>query len=136
ALASMPRRAALRWAISWPLARWLRRNGGGFDAVHCHGAWQLGGLVAALPGMNAVPRVLTPHESLTRFDIDQTSSPLNRLAKELLKPAIVAGYRCIVMSSALEARDSLAGAARAKAAIVPHPVYDESRHSVPNARRG
>jgi len=121
-----------RWGISPAMARWLAIHGKEFDIIHCHGAWQLATLVA-LYGGGGAKRALTPHESLTGYDIAQTRTPLMGTLKRYLKPRMVKKFDVLFFASMLEATDSMPAAA--KAAVLAHPVFDE-RAAPPPARDG
>ncbi|MHA1568998.1 MAG: glycosyltransferase [Alphaproteobacteria bacterium] len=130
---AMARSAALGWGVGLGLTRWFRANRRRFDIVHCHAAWQWMSFLAALSRGPAL--VLTPHEALTAFDVAQTTRAPMKLAKSILKPILVRGFDRIVMSSSLEARDSLgAGRDAAKAVVVHHPVHDERGAALPSPR--
>lgn len=132
---------AKRWAIGWDLSRWLTRARHGFDIVHCHGAWQ-GSTVATLgrrPHRQSC--VLTPHESLTDFDIALARNVVTRLAKRWLRPRFLREFDLIVAASALEAKDSVPVGIAARSTVIRHPVYDEQAHrpvahSLPPAAEG
>jgi glycosyltransferase involved in cell wall biosynthesis len=124
------------WGASLPFARWIHRNRGHFDLVHCHGAWQMATMVAILPpARRRPPVVLTPNESLTDFDLAQTPDPRTRLIKPRLRRYYARRIGLYIMASALEARDSRSGgpAATGRAAIIPHAVWDD-RAPLPSPR--
>jgi len=119
-------RFGARWGVSFGLGWWLLRRAHSFDVIHAHGAWVLGAVIAVAFGALARrKRALTPHEALTRFDIDRTPRRLTKLGKRLLLPFLLRGFDLFVMSSRLEARDSLDDRALARAVVAFHPVYDE-----------
>jgi glycosyltransferase involved in cell wall biosynthesis len=133
ALARLLGTRGARWGISPALARWLVAHGKAFDIIHCHGAWQLATLVA-LYGGGAAKRVLTPHESLTGYDIAQTRTPLMGPLKRHLKPRILNNFDSVIFASALEAADSVTAGMAAKSTVLAHPVFDE-RAAPPPATR-
>lgn len=118
------------WGVSFGLARWIRRNYRQFDLIHCHGAWQMVTALAARRAGNGPPVVLTPHESLTDFDIAQSSSPLTGALKKWLRRYYGRHIDLFVMSSQLEARDSLPAVVEpsGRVAVIPHPVFDETKN--------
>jgi len=117
------------WGISLDLARWITRNDRHFDIIHCHGAWQMATLLAAHRAGSGPPVVLTPHESLTDFDLAHSSNAVTGRLKKRLRPYYGRRMALFVMASRLEARDSLreGTAGSDRVAIIPHPVYDETR---------
>ncbi len=119
-------RRAVRWGISPELNAWLFKHAGYYDVIHTHSCW-VWTSVAAVRAAKAAgkPVVLMPHESLTRFDINNASSTLLRWAKWLLRDWYVRKADRIIVSSDLEARDSLL-ADYPRTEIVPHPVFDET----------
>lgn len=113
---------ARRWAISFPMIVRVLRSTARFDVVHAHGAWTftaLAGLVAARVSRRSA--VLSTHEALTEFDIAK-SSPVLRVVKRLLRRLYVRTFDLIVVSSGLEARDSLPGGSGGRILVAPHPV--------------
>lgn len=122
---------AERWGVSLPMARWIIGNRKQFDLIHCHGAWQMGSWVATL--LNRRRKVImTPHESLTDFDIAQ--SPTRRAArrKRRLKRRYLGRIDLFTVASNLEARASFPpeGGMKGGIAVIPHPVHDESRRKL------
>jgi hypothetical protein len=75
---------------------------------------------------------LTPHESLTKFDIAQSPNALTKFLKPRLKARFLKKFDLFVMSSSLEARDSLPAdiAASPRNAVISHPVYDDISHTL------
>lgn len=115
-----------RWAVSPALAGWLGRFAGRYDLVHIHGAWglsQLAGLLASR--MHRLPCVMSPHEALTKFDIQ--GDDVNRLrpvVKRAMKWLYLRNLSLIVFSSPLEARDSLPEQELTRATVIAHPLRD------------
>ena len=136
-LISQFRRKSAVWGISPALARWVLAVAADYDIVHCHGAWQLPPLVAIAARRRAgTPIVLTPHGSLTDYDVGQTPTRAMWVGKKLLKPMLIRGFDCITAASELEGVDSippeLRGSTRCE--VVPHAVYDE-QVPLPTPRR-
>jgi glycosyltransferase involved in cell wall biosynthesis len=113
-----------RWALSAHLSAWTLRELRRYDLVHVHSAWGAAQIVA-LQAARCVgrPCVMTPHESLTQFDIENSGLVPPRL-KYALRRHYLAKLSLIVFSSSLEARDSMLDGARAKTVVIPHPVTD------------
>lgn len=127
---SPPSARALSWGVNRPLADWIRREAKGYDLVHCHGAWQMATLLATVVARRHQVLALTPHESLTRFDVEQTSALWLRVAKTGLRRRYLNRFHLIAMASGLEAADSVPPDMDRPGSIkiIPHPVYDETAH--------
>jgi glycosyltransferase involved in cell wall biosynthesis len=117
------------WGVSFGLARWIKQNYHHFDLIHCHGAWQMVTFLMARRAGNGPPVVLTPHESMTDFDMAQSSSPVTGILKRRLRRYYGRRIDLFVMASHLEARDSLPEGIDGsdRIAVIPHPVYDETK---------
>jgi len=124
------------WGVSAGLSRWIKQNYRDFDLIHCHGAWQMVTYLMARRAGSGPPIVLTPHESLTDFDVAQSSSLLTRGLKKWLRRYYQDHIDLFVMSSNLEARDSLptGQAGSNRVTVIPHPVYDQSKHQPTQTR--
>lgn len=114
-----------RWGASLPMMRYLWRRIPSFDVIHLHAAWSLTTLVSAVRARIAgVPTVLTPHETLTGFDIDVSRSRWRARQKQLVGAQLVRLIDVVLFSSAIERRDSpIARATDSR--VVAHPVVDE-----------
>lgn len=120
---------ARSWGMNRAMAGWIRHESRQYDIVHCHGAWQMATLLATLAGRRArQASVLTPHESLTQFDIDQSSAGWLRRVKKHLRRRYLRRFDLIVMSSHIEAEDSIPPDMDRPASltVISHPVYDET----------
>ena len=120
---------ARSWGMNRAMAGWIRREARNYDIVHCHGAWQMATLQATLTVRRKRQAiVLTPHESLTRFDIDQSSAGWLRVVKKRLRRRYLKRFDLIVMSSHIEAEDSIPPDMDRPASltVISHPVYDET----------
>jgi glycosyltransferase involved in cell wall biosynthesis len=119
---------ARRYGVSLPLMRYVASRMGEFDVVHLHGAWLAGSLAAVLGSHRAGSDrrrplvVLSPHETLTRFDLAQSRSPVTRTLKRLGRRTIERRLDAIVYSSELERRDSAHDSERLRGFVVHHPV--------------
>ncbi|MGI8730736.1 MAG: glycosyltransferase [Solirubrobacteraceae bacterium] len=117
---------ARRWGISIGLCRWVMRHAGRFDIVHVHQTWglaQVTALVAAIVWRR--PVVVTPHESLTNYDVDREKT----FVKSLLKRWYLRAAGRIEVSSPLEQDDSVPPRHLGKSQVVPHPL-EESETSI------
>ncbi len=114
---------AYRWGLSPAQATWTARHVGDFDLVHVHGVWGIGPLSGLAAGrMAGKPIVVTAHESLTAFDINDSRSAARRRQKLFLKSVYLRYATLFVLTSVLEARDSLPPWARQR--TVHYPVVD------------
>lgn len=125
-----PAGAAYRWGMSPAQIAWTARHVSDFDIVHVHGVWGMapvGGLLAGR--MARRPIVVTPHESLTTFDIDGSRSRARRRQKLLLKRLYLRHTTLFLLTSQLEASVSLPPAAQQR--IVPYPLFDDTAAELP-----
>ena len=133
--ARWPQDLTYRWGISPAQIAWVLRNVGTFDLVHIHGAWgvsAVGGLAAARLGSK--PIVITAHESLTTFDIEGSRSPARRRQKLLLKSWYLRHTTLFLLTSALEASESIPATALQR--TVAYPVVDGDTRPPPLHPRG
>ena len=126
------------WGLSPRLAWWLIRNLRKYDVIHLQYVWCLTSIVGALAGRLAgVPVVMTPHESLTDFDVEVASRhPLLKLTKRLLRPVMFRNVDQLIFMSKLEQKDTPAGsvpAAIVSHAVLEHPVSGPAPESIPEA---
>jgi len=114
-----------RWAISPKLISWLCRHLREYDVLHIHATWGLSQLAGVLlaTGLQR-PCVITPHEGLTSFDLEQSGDPIRSAAKRVAKHFYMRRAALLVFSSAIEARDSLPSRTAARAVVIPHPLRD------------
>lgn len=120
---------ARSWGLNRAMAGWIRREALQYDIVHCHGAWQMATLLATLTvRRKRQASVLTPHESLTQFDIDQSSAGWLHIVKKRLRTRYIRRFDLVVMSSHIEAEDSIPPDMDRPASltVISHPVYDET----------
>lgn len=137
AFAPLARPAGLadRWSVSPAQVRWIVGHARRYDVVHLNGIWGVG-LLAGLAVARAagVPRVVTAHESLTVFDMDDSRSPARRRQKLALRRLYERWTTLFVLTSELEARDSLGpGLARR---VIPYPLVDRHAELPSLAPRG
>jgi glycosyltransferase involved in cell wall biosynthesis len=124
---------AVRWAIAPGLVQYLRAHAGDFDLVHAHSAWVASSVAAVRAARRAErPSLLMPHEALTDFDMARGGNQGLRLAKRWLRGWYLRRVDRIVVSSALERRDSRLDDDPRTLAI-PHPVLDETAFAPPPA---
>lgn len=91
-----------RWAVSLTFPLWLARRVRRYDVIHAEGGWTFTTLVALFVGrLSRSVVILTPHESLTDFDISR-SRPLTRIGKRLLRRLYLRSFDAVVTSSRLE----------------------------------
>lgn len=115
------------YGVSGRLMRWARAEAQSFDIVHTHGAWTyttLRGLRLAKAAGR--PAVLTPHETLTNFDIAKSHFPI-RLIKRGLRALYLNTFDLVIFTSRLEARDSEVERMRSRVVVIPHPLFAPAR---------
>jgi len=124
------------WGLSLPLALWILRHARKFDAIHIQYVWAATTVLGVLAGRIAgTPVVVTPHESLTTYDIDFTSgSRIKRGAKLTLRSLVLRGIDVVAFSSELERRDSPLPAG--KGVVIAHAVAERTVESPPGEPEG
>jgi glycosyltransferase involved in cell wall biosynthesis len=122
-----PRGAAVarRWGVSPALARWLWANAR-HDVIHVHGALGFATTTALLVGrLRGIPVVVSPHESLTDYDIEHSRTPLHGILKRALRALHLRAASLVVFASRLEAEDSCGRALDDDRRLVAsHPVVE------------
>jgi len=100
--------SAAAWGLSPSLTSWLARNISNYDVLHMQYVWCWTTIAGcALARFHRVPVVLTPHESLTNYDIEVASrSRLKRRLKKALRRLVLRWVDSLVLMSALEERDT------------------------------
>ena len=107
-----------RWSMSVGFLRWVVLGVRPFDVIHVHGAWTMPTIVAVMAArVWRRPVVLTPHESLSDFDIAK-SPLLGRIVKLRLRRLYRRLCAAIVCASELEKQAS--GGRRC--VVLAHPV--------------
>lgn len=115
-----------RWGVSLPLLVHLWRRIPEVHVVHVHGMWTVPSILAAARARYVgVSTVLTPHETLTDFDIDVSRSPRRTRQKRALGALVLRLVDEVIFSAEIERRDSPI-AKRAKSHVISHPVVDET----------
>ena len=103
-----PKEVAYRWGLSPAQAVWAIRNAADFDLIHVHGVWGVGPLTGlAAAAIARKPLVVTAHESLTTFGIDNSRSVFRKRQKKLVKALYLRFTTLFVLMSDLEALESL-----------------------------
>ena len=125
-----------RWTVSAALARDLKRWTSEVDVVHAHGAWTFTTLASlVMARLRGLPTVLTPHESMTNFDLAK-SARVNRLVKETLRISYLHLFDTVVFASELERTESSRRRSRAYSIVLPHPVEFGVGAQTPPVREG
>lgn len=126
------------WGLSPSLAFWLARNIRKYDVVHLQYVWCITSILGAMFGRVAgVPVVVTPHESLTDFDIKVASRhPLLRMMKRVLRHFYLALSDQFILMSKLEEDDTRSGDVPVRIishAVLEHRVAEEVPRSDPGS---
>lgn len=110
-----------RWGISPALAVWIARHSSAFDIVHIHQTWGMAQVVALFAATRAGrATVVTPHESLTNYDVGHTRPA----AKRILRDLYLRRTSLLVLSSQREADDSLPSEYGKHSAVIHHPLAE------------
>ena len=124
-----PPSVASRWGISWRMTAWLLRNARNYDVVHVDYVWAWSTLIAAIAGARARrPVVMTAHESLTQYNVEQRSGSANSnatvrtQAKLRMRGVLMRYIDLVVMTSELEQADSMRAGERS--VVISFPVAD------------
>lgn len=111
-----------KYGLSFSLVFWMIKNIKNYNIIHCHGCWSLSTLVAIILGNKyKIPLVLSPHETLTDFDISSSSNLLTFYLKKKLKGFIVNNVDIFVFSSKLELDESKK-IPKEKKIFIYHPI--------------
>ena len=122
----LPGAYARRWGLSLSMCFWIARHLRSFDVVHLHQTWGLPQVVAlVVAALARRPCVLTPHESLTVYDVEREK----QLVKRYLKRLYLRHAALILMASPLEATDSVGVQHWGKSKILPHPLEHVPRRA-------
>lgn len=96
------------WGLSLKLTLWMLRNVRSFDVIHLQYVWAWTSIWGCLLGRAfRIPVVMTPHESLTDYDIDVASAGGKKRAVKLaLRKFFLKNVDQLVFMSHLEVRDT------------------------------
>jgi glycosyltransferase involved in cell wall biosynthesis len=112
---------AQRWSFSPRLTWWLLQNVNRYDVIHAHGAWTFPTLAAAIfATLSRRSIVLTPHESLTNYDV-ASSTGAAKLVKIVMRRLYSSSFDAIVFASNVEAAD-VPARGKAQRLVIAHPV--------------
>jgi glycosyltransferase involved in cell wall biosynthesis len=115
-----------RWGISFALLRWILKEAKGYDIVVVHGGWSFSSVAGLLAAKLADrPCVLVPHASLTNYDVRRRGSIARIFFKVILRRLYWRYCAVLIFSSRLERDDSVPKKARARQAVLPHPIFDD-----------
>jgi len=119
--------SAAAWGLSPSLTSWLARNISSHDVLHLQYVWCWTTIAGcALARLHRVPVVLTPHESLTNYDIEVASrSRLKRRLKKAIRRLVLRWVDALVLMSALEEHDT--DSRSVPVFRVPHAVLPTTR---------
>lgn len=125
-------RYAQTYGISRQLWRTVHRFARQVDVVHSGNAWCFSTLAAARAAKQAErPFVLSPHETLTRFDMASATNRFLKAMKRPLKKYYTRVADAVAFASDLEMRDSgVDGHRPPEWVTMYHPVYDERQDHV------
>jgi glycosyltransferase involved in cell wall biosynthesis len=114
-----------RWGVSFPLMNWVISAAPSYDVIHAHGAWTATTASAVIAAHIARrPSALTPHESLTEFDVVKSARPWREL-KRVMRIAYMHSCDLLVFSSEMERHDTVRRPRTARDVVIYHPVYDD-----------
>jgi glycosyltransferase involved in cell wall biosynthesis len=92
-----------RYTTSWPLAKWLVAHVRDYDLVHVHGLFRFAPVAAAHIALaRGVPYVLTPHNTLGRWGMQNRRPLLKKLSMGLVEGRVINGARRVHLCSADE----------------------------------
>ena len=112
------------WGASLRFVFWLIRNIRRYDVIHLQYVWCLTSIAGAIAArISGIPVVVTPHESMTGFDIEVASrNPDLRMMKRLLRHLYLGSVDQLLLMSRLEERDTNYGPVPVR--IVSHAVLE------------
>ncbi|MGA7434549.1 MAG: glycosyltransferase family 4 protein, partial [Solirubrobacterales bacterium] len=113
------------WGMSLKMTFWMLRNVRSFDVIHLQYVWCWTSIWGSFLGkLLGIPVVMTPHESLTDYDIDVASnSGKKRAVKLLLRKFFLLTVDQLVFMSDLEVRDTRSGPVPYR--LISHAVVEE-----------
>lgn len=114
------------WGFSPRMAVWMFRNLRKFDIVHLQYVWCMSSVWGSILGkLFGIPVVVTPHESLTDYDIDVASrSRIKRRIKLGLRRLYLHTIDRLIFMSDLERRDTRSGSVAFT--LISHAVQEEA----------
>ena len=123
------------WGFSLSMALWMLRNLRRYDVVHLQYVWCMtsvwGAILARIFG---TPVVVTPHESLTDYDIDVASrSRIKRRVKLALRQIYLRTVDRLIFMSQLEERDTRSE--DLPFSLIPHAVQENPARTGPRESR-
>ncbi|HMW45169.1 MAG TPA: glycosyltransferase family 4 protein [Solirubrobacterales bacterium] len=113
------------WGFSASSVIWMARNLRRYDLIHLQYVWCITSIFGSILGkILRVPVVITPHESLTDYDIDVASrSRRKRLVKLALRQLYLRTADRLIFMSELEEKDTRSGAVPYE--LISHAVQEE-----------
>lgn len=113
------------WGFSLKLVLWMVFNLKRFDVIHLQYVWCVTSIFGSVLGRAyGIPVVVTPHESLTDYDIDVASrSRIKRRVKLLLRQLYLRTADLFVFMSVLEECDTRSGSV--PGTLISHAVQEE-----------
>ncbi|MGB0120596.1 MAG: glycosyltransferase [Solirubrobacterales bacterium] len=113
------------WGMSLKMTFWMLRNVRSFDVIHLQYVWCWTSIWGSILGkMFRIPVVMTPHESLTDYDIDVASNGgAKRAVKLLLRQFFLRTVDQFIFMSELEVRDTRSGPVPYR--LISHAVVEE-----------
>ena len=118
----MFRKVVEKYGISFQLMFWMVKSLKKYSLIHCHGVWSLPSLFAILYGkIKGIPVLVSPHETLTNFDIQTSANFITRFLKNALKKYIIQLTQLFIFSSYTELRNS-SNIPLSKSNVIYHPI--------------
>lgn len=111
----------IKWGISLPLIRFVRRSIDKYDLITIHQVWGLAFLLQLSPRIRS-KSIQIPHESLTRFDVYKTSNLVTYFLKRIQLVIERGKRRVVLFSSELERRTSVGLSGSTQTAVAYHPL--------------
>ncbi len=96
------------YVTSWPLAKWLLRRARDYDVIHIHGLFRFAPVAAAHAALlRGVPYVLTLHNVLGKWGMDNRRPLLKQLSLGLIDGRVIDGARRVHLCSNEEKEEAL-----------------------------
>ena len=124
------------WGFSPRMAIWMIRNLRKFDVIHLQYVWCMSSICGSILGkLYGIPVVITPHESLTDYDLDVASrSRIKRRVKLILRRLYLRTADRLVFMSDLERWDTDSG--RTPFELIFHAVQEATVPVKPSESSG